>query len=164
MESQGRVGGYDWPSPDYGFFVEGTPTEVRTRHRLGAAYHWNQESTVCAAWTSPGTTGPSRFDLGLEIWFYDVFAIRSGLTDLARLPDPGTSAQRFQYAGGIGLRQALAFRCRRGDDARPGHVVPLQPDRTVRNRGATGGSAAMRRLASTLGAITLASCLSRPGR
>jgi hypothetical protein len=95
---------YDWPSPDYGFFVEGTPTEVRTRHRLGAAYHWNQESTVCAAWTSPGTTGPSRFDLGLEIWFYDVFAIRSGLTDLGGLPDPGTSAQRFQYAGGIGLR------------------------------------------------------------
>ena len=95
---------YDWTSPDYGFFAEGAATEVPTRHRLAAAYRWNRESTVGAAWTSAGTHGSSRFDLGLEIWFYDVFAIRSGLTDLGGLPDPGTSAQRFQYAGGIGLR------------------------------------------------------------
>jgi hypothetical protein len=95
---------YDWTSPDYGFFAPGEGTEVPTRHRLAAAYRWNRESTLGAAWTSAGTHGTSRFDLGIEIWFYDVFAIRSGLTDLGGLPDPGTSAQRFQYAGGVGLR------------------------------------------------------------
>lgn len=95
---------YDWLEPDYGFFAGGSATEVPNRHRLAAAYRWNRESTVGAAWTSPGARGPSRLDVGLEIWFYDVFAIRSGLTDLGGLPDPGTSAQRFQYAGGIGLR------------------------------------------------------------
>jgi hypothetical protein len=100
----------DWTSPDYGFFAgaegEGGGTEVPTRHRVGLAYRWNPESTVGAAWTSADAHGRSRFDVGLEIWFYDVFAIRSGLTDLGGLPDPETSAQRFQYAGGIGLRDA----------------------------------------------------------
>jgi hypothetical protein len=95
---------YDWTSPDFGFFEGSDGTEVGTRHRLAAAYRWNRESTVGAAWTSAGARGPARFDVGLEIWFYDVFAIRSGLTDLGGLPDPGTSAQRFQYAGGVGLR------------------------------------------------------------
>jgi hypothetical protein len=95
---------YDWTSPDYGFFAAGEGTEVPTRHRVAAAWRWNAESTLGAAWTSAGTHGSSRLDLGLEIWFYDVFAIRSGLTDLGGLPDPGTSAQRFQYAGGVGLR------------------------------------------------------------
>ncbi len=95
---------YDWARPDYGFFEAGEGTEVPTRHRVSAAYHWNRESTLGAAWTSAGTQGGSRLDVGIEIWFYDVFAIRSGLTDLGGLPDPGTSAQRFQYAGGLGLR------------------------------------------------------------
>lgn len=94
----------DWTSPDYGFDSEGDGGEVPTRHRVAMAYRWNHESTVGAAWTSAGTSGRSRFDVGLEIWFYDVFAIRSGLTDLGGLPDPDTPAQRFQYAGGIGLR------------------------------------------------------------
>ena len=96
--------GYDWASPDYGFIEGSDGTEVSTRHRVAAAYRWNRESTLGAAWTSPGPRGGARFDLGLEIWFYDVCAIRSGLTDLGGLPDPGTSAQRFQYAGGVGLR------------------------------------------------------------
>lgn len=95
---------YDWTSPDYGFFDGSDGTDVPTRHRVGAAYRWNPESTVGAAWTSAGHEGGARFDVGLEIWFYDVFAIRSGLTDLGGLPDPGTPATRFQYAGGIGLR------------------------------------------------------------
>lgn len=95
---------YDWNSPDYGFFDGSDGAEVPTRHRVGAAYRWNPESTVGAAWSSAGNGAGARFDVGLEIWFYDVFAIRSGLTDLGGLPDPGTSAQRFQYAGGIGLR------------------------------------------------------------
>jgi hypothetical protein len=97
---------YDWTSPDYGFIEGSDGTEVANRHRVGAAYRWNPESTVGAAWTSAGPGGAARFDLGLEIWFYDVFAIRSGLTDLGGLPDPGTSAQRFQYAGGVGLRNS----------------------------------------------------------
>lgn len=95
---------YDWNSPEFGFIPGGTDADVPTRHRVGAAYRWNPESTVGAAWTSAGHAEAARFDVGLEIWFYDVFAIRSGLTDLGGLPDPGTSAQRFQYAGGIGLR------------------------------------------------------------
>lgn len=96
--------GSDWNAPDYGFVEGSDGTAVATRQRVSAAYRWNRESTFGAAWTSGRDGGPARFDLGLEIWFYDVFAIRSGLTDLGGLPDPGTPAQRFQYAGGIGLR------------------------------------------------------------
>jgi hypothetical protein len=94
----------DWPTPEYDFIPGGEGSAVPTRHRLSAAYRWHRESTVGAAWTSAGTRGGSRLDLGVEIWFFDVFAIRSALTDLGGLPDPGTSAQRFQYAGGVGLR------------------------------------------------------------
>jgi hypothetical protein len=95
---------YDVNSPDYGFIAGSDGTDAPARHRVGAAYRWNPESTVGAAWTSGVHGGSARFDVGLEIWFYDVFAIRSGLTDLGGLPDPGTPAQRFQYAGGFGLR------------------------------------------------------------
>lgn len=96
----------DWNSPEFGFIEGGSGNDVRGRHRVSAVYRWNPESTVGLAWTSPGGVGGSRLDVGLEIWFYDVFAIRSGLTDIGGIPDPGTSAQRFQYAGGVGLRNA----------------------------------------------------------
>ena len=97
---------YDWTSPEFDFVEGGGGTDVRTRHRLAAAWRWNRESTVGAAWTSPAARGSSRVDVGVEIWFYEVFAIRSALTDIGGLPDPGTSAERFQYSGGVGLRNA----------------------------------------------------------
>ncbi len=93
----------DWNRPDFGFIEGSSGTEVPTSHRLGVAFRWNPESTVGAAWTSSKGAIPARFDVGFEIQFFDVFAIRSALTDLGGLPDPGTSAQRFQYAGGFGL-------------------------------------------------------------
>lgn len=94
----------DWNSPDFDFVEGDGGSDVPLRHRVSAAYRWNRESTLGASWTSPGSRGGSRLDLGLEVWFFDVFAIRSALTDIGGLPDPGSSAQRFQYAGGVGLR------------------------------------------------------------
>ncbi len=93
----------DWNRPDFGFIAGSSGTEVASSHRFGVAFRWNPESTVGVAWTSPDGEIPSRFDVGVEIEFFNVFAIRSALTDLGGLPDPGTSAQRFQYAGGVGL-------------------------------------------------------------
>ena len=125
---------YDWLSPDYGFLGEGEAGAVPTRHRLAAAWAWNGESTVGAAWTSAGESGHSRLDVGIEIWFYNVFAIRSGLTDLGGLPDPGTTAQRFQYAGGVGLRNekwrfdaAVATTRELGTSYRFSLIVPFGP-------------------------------------
>jgi hypothetical protein len=85
-------------------FVDGSPGgRLELRNELGAAFRWNRESTVTAGLVlEPGAS--TSFALGAEIWFYEVFAIRSGFTELSKVLSAGDSPTEFQYAGGFGVR------------------------------------------------------------
>jgi hypothetical protein len=72
------------------------------RAELGAAFRWNPESTILAGWSQyPG--GGSSINAGMEILFYDVFAIRSGLVNLNRVYQAYGSPASLQYTGGFGV-------------------------------------------------------------
>jgi len=84
-------------------FVEGTGGDrLVTRQQLAGAFRWNRESTVTASW-SQVDGGPISFNAGMEVTFYDVFAIRSGLTNLAVIYASTGSPNDFQYTGGFGV-------------------------------------------------------------
>jgi hypothetical protein len=74
----------------------------KARHELAAAFRWNRESTLAFGWSQPDL-GPASFSAGLEITFYDVFAIRSGLTNVSRIYEAYGSPNDLQYTGGIGI-------------------------------------------------------------
>lgn len=73
---------------------------------LTAAYRWNPQSTVNLGWTQSERTGEGTINGGVEIWFYDVFALRSGFTHLQGVVDATTlnGASEFDFTGGIGVR------------------------------------------------------------
>jgi len=96
--------GRDLLRPNYEF-IEGTGGgSVPLRHQVAAAYRWNRESTLTAGWSQVDARGRTNFDLGLEIWFYDVFAIRSGFTNAAKIYEATGSPTDFQFTGGFGIR------------------------------------------------------------
>lgn len=85
-------------------FIDGSPGgQLDFRNDLAVAFRWNRESTVTAGFSSePG--GGTSLGLGAEIWFYDVFAIRSGFTEVSKILSAGDSPNDFQYTGGFGVR------------------------------------------------------------
>ncbi|MBI5710746.1 MAG: hypothetical protein HZC42_10650 [Candidatus Eisenbacteria bacterium] len=94
--------GRDLLEPRYQF-VEGSGGGLLPlRHELAAAFRWNRESTITAGWSQIRGTRPS-VNVGMEILFYDVFAIRSGLTNLTPIVESTGSPQDFQYTGGFGI-------------------------------------------------------------
>lgn len=54
-------------------------TSLPVLWQLGAAYRWDRESTV-AFDLRKATDGKAHVNLGAEIWFYESFAMRAGLT------------------------------------------------------------------------------------
>ena len=95
--------GHDVFSPTLRF-VDGAPGgRLGFRNEVAAAFRWNRESTVTAGLTlDPG--GSTSLALGAEIWFYDVFAIRSGFTDVSKIVAANDSPDEFQYTGGFGVQ------------------------------------------------------------
>lgn len=84
-------------------FVEGTDGQHQARRsELAAAFRWNRESTFSIGWTQlPGSR--STLSTGLEINFYDVFAIRTGLSNLATIYQSYGPPENIQYEGGFGV-------------------------------------------------------------
>jgi hypothetical protein len=65
--------------------LPGTPGDrLETRNELGASLRWNPESTILIGWAQP-EEGSATFNLGLEIVFYDVFAVRSGVINVSNI-------------------------------------------------------------------------------
>lgn len=84
-------------------FVEGSGGgRVPFRNELAASLRWNKESTLTLGWSQVDRTRTS-VNVGFEILFYDVFAIRSGLTNLQPIAESDGSPNDFQYTGGFGL-------------------------------------------------------------
>ena len=83
--------------------VQGTGGQKLTaRSELAAAFRWNPESTILAGW-SQYAGGGSSLNAGLEILFYDVFAIRSGLVNVTEVYKAYGSPAQLEYTGGFGV-------------------------------------------------------------
>ena len=84
-------------------FIEGSGGgKVPFRNEVAASLRWNKESTLTAGWSQVDRTRTS-INVGFEILFYDVFAIRSGLTNLRPIAQTTGSPADFQYTGGFGV-------------------------------------------------------------
>jgi hypothetical protein len=95
--------GRDLPEPTFAF-IEGSPGgQVPFRQDLALAWHWNPESVVTGVYTLPGDGRPGLVNLGLEIRFYRVFAIRSGFTNTTPIARSAGDPRTFDYTGGFGV-------------------------------------------------------------
>lgn len=91
--------------PDYEFIPGSGGGKVHARQEFSAIHRWNRESTVSLGWREIDGVGDSALDAGLEIWFYDVFAIRSGFRNLAVITDSEGSPHELSFSGGFGIRE-----------------------------------------------------------
>lgn len=84
-------------------FVGGTGGDrIEPRQSLAAAFRWNRESTITLGW-SQLEGGGSTISSGIEILFYDVFAIRSGVANLSQVYESYGTPNDLQYQGGFGI-------------------------------------------------------------
>lgn len=93
---------HDLLQPRYEFVSGSGGDRLAARQEAAAAIHWNRESTVGLGWAqSPG--GKATLSAGLEITFFDVFAIRSGLSNLSSTYQSASSPNNLQFSGGFGV-------------------------------------------------------------
>jgi hypothetical protein len=100
--------GRDLVEPHFEFVPGSGGGRLPFRNELAAAWRWNRESVLTAAWTQVDRATTS-VNLGFEITFYDVFAIRSGLTNLRPVVQSTGSPNQFQYTGGFGIYHQDVF-------------------------------------------------------
>lgn len=92
----------DLLQPRYEMVLGSGGDRLSVRQELAAAFRWNRESTVTGSW-SQAEDGRTSINVGMEVLFYDVFAIRSGLTNIATIYRETGSPNDFQYTGGFGV-------------------------------------------------------------
>ncbi len=93
---------HDLLQPRYEF-VAGSGGDRRTvRQEAAVALRWNRESTLSFGWRQ-AARGPSLLSAGMEIRFFDVFAIRSGLTNLASTYEADSPPTDLEFTGGFGI-------------------------------------------------------------
>ncbi len=84
-------------------FVPGSGGQLLVaRQELAAAFHWNRESTVTLGWAQLDSRRTS-LSAGIEVLFYNVFAIRSSIANLSRVYDSYASPNELQFNGGFGI-------------------------------------------------------------
>lgn len=84
-------------------FIAGTGGDrLVARQELAAAVHWNRESTVSLGWAQQDGH-PPLLSAGLEVLFFDVFAVRTGLSNLAPVYEAQHSPNDLQFSGGFGV-------------------------------------------------------------
>lgn len=76
--------------PTYEFVDGGGGTELLRTHDFGLAYRWHPASTCAVAYSKDGV-GDWEASAGIEVWFYEVFGLRTGLLN-------------DRFAGGVGLK------------------------------------------------------------
>lgn len=92
----------DLLQPRYEFEAGTGGDRLDLRQEVAAAFHWNKESTICVGWGQP-PRGASSFSAGLEVLFFDVFAIRSGLSNLSSTYQSTSSPNDLTFSGGFGV-------------------------------------------------------------
>ena len=88
--------------PRYEFVAGSGGERLAARQEAAAALRWNRESTISLGWAQP-SRGPGSFSAGMEIQFFDVFAIRSGLSNLGSAYRSTSSPNDLQFSGGFGI-------------------------------------------------------------
>ena len=84
-------------------FVDNTGGDLqRARLQLGAAIRWNRESTIAMGW-SQDKYGVGSLSAGVEVLFFDVFAVRSGISNISRIYQDYGRPTEIGYNGGFGL-------------------------------------------------------------
>ena len=84
-------------------FVDGSGGDLqRTRLQLAAAVRWNRESTIAMGW-SQDKLGVGSLSTCIELLFFDVFAIRSGISNLSRIYQNYGLPAEIGYNGGFGI-------------------------------------------------------------
>jgi hypothetical protein len=76
--------------PTFEFVAGGGGTRIRRTHDLGFSYRWHPASTFAASMIRD-PRGDWALHAGMEVWFYEVFGLRTGFS-------PGV------FSGGAGLR------------------------------------------------------------
>jgi hypothetical protein len=96
----------DLLEPRYELIAGSGGGQLSRTQEISAAYLWNAQSTLVAGWRETDGSGHARLNLGLEVWFYDVFALRSGFTNAWSVADATTElgTSDFDFTGGVGLR------------------------------------------------------------
>lgn len=100
--------GRDLIEPRFEFVPGSGGGRLPFRNELAAAWRWNRESCLTAGWSQVDRATTS-VNLGFEITFYDVFAIRSGVTNLRPILQSDGSPDKFQYTGGFGVYHKDVF-------------------------------------------------------
>ena len=100
--------GRDLLNPHFQFIAGSGGQTIAARHELAAAFRWNRESTLTLGW-SQLDGGGSEATAGLEILFYDVFAIRSGFSNLSRVYESLGDPNQLQFTGGFGVQHKGYF-------------------------------------------------------
>lgn len=84
-------------------FIAGSGGQLQVaRQEVAAAFRWNRESTITLGWSQLDSRRTS-LSAGLEVLFYDVFAIRSSIANLSRVYDSYASPNELQFNGGFGI-------------------------------------------------------------
>lgn len=84
-------------------FVEGSGGDLqRTRLEIGSALRWNRESTITFGWSQDKLAAGS-LSTGIEVQFFDVFAVRSGVSNLSRIYQDYGKPTELGYNGGFSV-------------------------------------------------------------
>ncbi len=84
-------------------FIPGTGGQRLTvSQEVAAGFRWNPASTLTMGWSQSAATS-SGFNAGLEIRFFDVFAIRSSLSNLGNVYRASASPNDVAFSGGFGV-------------------------------------------------------------
>lgn len=100
--------GRDLLNPHFEFIAGSGGQTIAARQALAAAFHWNRESTLTLGWSQLDGSH-SEASAGLEILFYDVFAIRSGFSNLSRVYESLGDPNQLQFTGGFGVQHKGYF-------------------------------------------------------
>ncbi len=128
--------GRDLLQPRYEFQSGSGGDRLATRQELAAAFRWNRESTISVGWAQTAS-GAATLSAGLEILFFDVFAIRSGLSNISSTYESTASPNDLQFSGGFGVFHRGVY-----IDAAAGthHELGASYRVTLRFRGQGGGA------------------------
>ncbi len=88
--------------PRYEFIPGSGGGHLTARQDVAAAFKWNRESTITLGWSQVAPQATS-LSAGMEILFFNVFAIRTGLRNLANVYEAQRSPNDLQFSGGLGV-------------------------------------------------------------
>jgi hypothetical protein len=94
--------GRDLLEPRYEFIPGTGGQRLAARQEIAASVRWNRESTISLGW-SQLAGGRTSLSAGIEVTFFNVFAIRSSISNLSNIVDTQGSPNELDFNGGFGV-------------------------------------------------------------